>query len=287
MTTAAGRARRMWQALEPYHAVTYFAPESRAATDALGAKGGWMSYFGLRAAPLGAASADLVRATFYGFHHERVERAIPAAWQAAPPEAYLDARLSSMDSALRRMLGEAITSPELIEAAELAQRAALAAPTAGRPLGAANAALEWPLEAHLVLWHAQTILRESRGDGHVAALVAADLTPPQSLIMFAADGFVENESVRGYRGWPADEWATATAQLKDRGLIDAAGALTDAGREARRFVEDTTDRAIAPAWEELGEDGSTRLLELVAPILGSWMADGVIPPDNPLGLKPL
>src|SRR4051794_31136245 len=98
VSTAADRARRMWQALEPYHAVTYFAEESRAATDALGAKGGWMSYFALRAAPLGAASADLVRATFYGFHADRVARAIPAAWRAAAPEHYLLARLASMDA---------------------------------------------------------------------------------------------------------------------------------------------------------------------------------------------
>lgn len=277
----------MWQALEPYHAVTYFAPESRAATEALGAKGGWMSYFALRAAPLGAASADLVRATFYGFHRELVERAVPAAWQAAPPEAYLDARLSSMDAALRRMLGEAITSPDLLEAADLAQRAALAAPTAGRPLGAANAALEWPLEAHLVLWQAQTVLRECRGDGHVAALVAADLSPAQSLIAFAADGFVENESVRGYRGWPAEDWAHATERLRDRGVLDAAGELTQAGRELRRFVEDTTDRAAAPAWEDLGTNQCERLVELIGPIVATLVDAGALPPDNPIGLQPL
>ncbi|MGQ0466928.1 MAG: SCO6745 family protein [Sporichthyaceae bacterium] len=280
-------SRRMWQALEPYHAVTYFAPESRAATEALGAKGGWMSYFGLRAAPLGAASADLVCATFYGFHPERVSRAVPATWKAAPPEAYLDARLSAMDAALRRMLGDAITSPELIEAADLAQRAAIAAPTAGRPLGAANAALEWPLEAHLVLWQAQTVLRESRGDGHVAALVAAELSPAQSLIAFAADGFVDDESVRGYRGWPVDEWAAATDDLRERGLLDAAGELTAAGRDVRRFVEDTTDRAAAPAWAELGADACERLVELSIPLVKTLVAAGALPPDNPIGLQPL
>jgi hypothetical protein len=280
-------SRRMWQALEPYHAVTYFAPESKAATDALGAKGGWMSYFALRAAPLGAASADLVRATFYNFHADRVGRAIPAAWHAAPPEAYLDVRLSSVDAALRRVLADAITSPDLIEAAELAREAALAAPTAGRPLGAANAGLEWPLEAHLVLWHAQTILRESRGDGHVAALVAADLDPVQTLITFAAQGRVDAESVRGYRGWSEEEWADGVATLQERGLLDAAGALTPAGVEARRFVEDATDRGAAPSWVELGEKNCDRLVELTAPIVRTLVGGGLLPPDNPIGLQPL
>lgn len=115
-----------------------------------------MSYFGLRAAPLGRVSAELVTATFYGFHPNRVHRAIPAAWHAASPSDLVVARLRSVDAALRRMLGDAVDSAGLAEAVELAREAAMAAPTAGRPLAAANAALRWPEEPHLVLWHAQT-----------------------------------------------------------------------------------------------------------------------------------
>ncbi|MGQ0845396.1 MAG: SCO6745 family protein [Sporichthyaceae bacterium] len=279
--------RRMWQALEPVHAVVYFAPESRAATDALGAKGGWMSYFALRAAPLGPVSADLVRATFYGFAPDRVQRAVPAAWQAASPEGYLAARLQSLDAALRRLLGPLVDTIELAEAAGLARRAALAAPTAGRPLGAANAALAWPDEAHLVLWHAQTVLRESRGDGHVAALVAADLSPAEALVAFAAEGRVDGESLRNYRGWTAAEWIAAQESLRARGLLNAAGDLTAAGRDVRGFVESSTDRAAMPSWSELGEAGCERLVELSHPITAALVAGGALPAGNPIGLRPL
>ncbi len=94
-------ARLVWQYGEPIHAVVFFAPETRAATDELGLKGGWMSYFGCRAAPLGAVSAAVVTSIFYGFHPQRVERAIPDAWAYAEPGQLIDARLSAMDAALR------------------------------------------------------------------------------------------------------------------------------------------------------------------------------------------
>src|SRR5437763_17169975 len=99
-------ARRMWVRFEPFHDVTYFAPESRAATDALGCKGGWMGYFGMRAAPLGAVPAELVISTFYNFHPRMVQRAIPDAWQIASPEQFLATRLAGAEAALRRMLGD-------------------------------------------------------------------------------------------------------------------------------------------------------------------------------------
>src|SRR3954454_5247872 len=99
-------ARRAWQRLEPLHAVTYFAPETRAATDALGLRGGWMSYFGCRAAPLGAATAAVVAATFFNFHTARVRRAVPDVWSRAAPEALVAARVRAAGDALERMLGD-------------------------------------------------------------------------------------------------------------------------------------------------------------------------------------
>jgi hypothetical protein len=280
-------ARRLWRALEPYHAVTYFAPESREITAELGLKGGWMTYFGLRAAPLGAVPAEVVTATFYNFHPQRVGRAIPAAWLAASPAALLDARTRSVDAALRRLLGDAVDAPELVAAAELAGEAALAAPVAGRPLAAANAALDWPTEPHLVLWHAQTLLRESRGGGHVAALVSAGLDPCEALVAFAADGRVGAEALRGHRGWSEDEWAAAARRLTDRGLLRAGGALTEAGAAARRWVEDRTDQLAAPSWDALGPSRSERLVEAVTPLVGLIIDGGGFVPDNPMGLRPL
>lgn len=260
-------ARRLWVRYEPYHDVTYFTPESRAATDALGCKGGWMGYFGMRAAPLGAASADEVTVTFHNFRPSMVRRAIPDAWAVAPPAAYLDTRLAGVDAALRRMLGpDALAGPDLAEAAALATEAAMAAATADRPLAAGNAALDWPREPHLALWHATTVLRESRGDGHVLALRAADLDPCQTLVIFAAEHGIGGDYLRLARGWTSEEWSAAESALRDRGLLDDDGALTPAGAALRHDVEHATDEAALSPWDALGADRTDRLAALLEPL---------------------
>src|SRR6201990_176125 len=97
-----GLARRFYDRFEPVHAVTYFAPEARAALDALGYRGFWMGYFAARSAPLGIVSPEVVTATFYNFAPERVAKALPSAWQIAGPDAALRARQDSAVEALRR-----------------------------------------------------------------------------------------------------------------------------------------------------------------------------------------
>jgi hypothetical protein len=278
---ADNRARRMWKTLEPYHAITYFAPDTRCETDALGLRGGWMSYFACRAAPLGPVSASLVAAVFYNFHPAMVARALPDAWGYASPAQLLDARLRAVDSAVRRLLPDA----SLRRTADVARRAAESAPVAGRPIAAANAALEWPDEPHLVLWQATTILRESRGDGHVAALVGAGLSPCQACVTISAAGGPSKEVFQVNRRWTDDDWADAEDDLRSRGLLDSAGALTAAGRELRAQVEATTDALADQGWRALGDELTEELHDLVHPLSATLMASGVIPPDNPMAMR--
>ncbi|MFI9010238.1 hypothetical protein ACIGNX_23695 [Actinosynnema sp. NPDC053489] len=252
--------RDLWLRFETYHDVTYFTPESRAVTDALGCRGGWMGYFAQRAAPLGAVPPEVVTAAFFNFHPRRVARALPDAWDVAGPERFLQARLEGVDGALRRML----ESLDLAEAAELAGQAAEAAPIAGRVLGAANRALPVPDEPHLALWQACTTLRESRGDGHVAALVAADLGPCEALVLFGADHGLDPAYLRAARGWSEEEWRAAEAALVERGLVD--GGLTPAGRALREEVERRTDAAATRPWDVLGRAGTARFAELMTPV---------------------
>ncbi|WP_134110840.1 SCO6745 family protein [Kribbella pratensis] len=285
------RARRMWKALEPFHAITYFSPETRQATDALGLKGGWMSYFGCRAAPLGAVGPELVAAMFYNFHPAMVARSLPDAWTYATPEQLLDARLTAVDNAVRRLFPDeppyqTVWSGDAVKrAAELARQAAELAPVAGRPIAAANAALEWPDEPHLVLWHATTILRESRGDGHVAALVAAELSPCQALVTISAAGGPSKEVFQLNRRWSDEEWATASDDLRSRGLLDADGALTDSGRALRQQVEDTTDALADQGWRALGDERAGELHDVVRPMSAVLMSAGLIPADNPMAMR--
>ncbi|MEY2478328.1 MAG: hypothetical protein QOG87_3643 [Actinomycetota bacterium] len=280
-------ARRMWRLTEPYHALVYFAPEAREELDAAGMKGFWMGYFASRAAAMGPADAPVVTATFYNFNPRMVARAIPDAWRLALPTELLEARLRAADRALRRMCGdEMLESAEVAEAAELAARAveACAARPQGRPLGAAHAEVALADEPHLVLWQAITALREWRGDGHVAALVGADVGAPECHLLLAARGAVPAEVLRTSRHWSEEDWGAALDRLRTRGWLDGDGAFTDAGRAVSDAVEDRTDELAMAPWNALGANGCERLASLLQDPLARISASGAVPFPNPMGL---
>lgn len=259
-------ARRMHKLVEPCHSFAYFAPETKDIYAAAGLKGQWMGYFASRSAAMGAVPAEVVIATFYSFAPALVARAIPDAWVLSTPKAVLEARYEVADQALRRILSEGSASPEIAEAATLARAAIEDCDPAGRPLYAGHCALDWPDAPHLALWHAATLLREFRGDGHLAALVTEELGPREALLMQVAVrpdylGFVEN-----FRGWTAEELGAARDGLRGRGLIDGEGLATDEGRTVLQRVEDRTDRLALAPWRALGAERVERLAELLAPV---------------------
>lgn len=165
----------------------------------------------------------------------------------------------------------------------LAREAVEAANTAGRPLAAANADLPWPDEPHLQLWHAATLLREHRGDGHITALIAAGLDPCEALVSFAATGAAPAE-VFASRGWTEQEWATALSRLHERGLTDPHGQATDAGAEHRAELERHTDELASGPWQALAARGAARLAQLTAPLTKSIAASGILPRRSTLGI---
>ncbi|HZU80815.1 MAG TPA: hypothetical protein VE991_12935 [Acidimicrobiales bacterium] len=278
-------ARAVWQYGEPIHAVVYYAPERRAATDALGLKGGWMSYFGCRAAPLGAVTAPVVTALFYNFHPDMVARAIPDAWDYAAPSALLDARLTSMDAALRRVLGDdVLRSPAVARAGELAAAAVSGCDMSGRPMGAANQAVAEPDAPHLRLWQALTAIREHRGDGHVARLVSGDIAPAEALVLQAATDRSPEEGLRAHRGWSDHDWRAATERLAARGLVDDEMRITTAGAELRHSIEEDTDRLAAPVVRAIGDDGAEELVRLLRPLAAVVMDGGAVPVHNNMGV---
>ncbi len=258
-------ARKCWRTLEPYHGLVYFAPEPTAAYDRAGLDRS-AHYFASRAAAMGAVGAEAVIATFYNFHPSLVTAALPAAWTQATPEVVLAARIEGVDGALRRALGDAIEGADVKEAADLATRAATAAaPAAGRPLFAAHASLPWPDAPHLRLWHAITLLREFRGDGHIAALVTHGVGPCEALVTHAASGAVPRAALQSTRAWPDDDWMAAEDRLRARGWLDDDSELTAAGQTGRQELEDLTDALALTPWEALGADDCSRLRALVRP----------------------
>ncbi|MFC5834855.1 SCO6745 family protein [Nonomuraea insulae] len=257
--------RLAWQTLEPVHGMIYFFPEANAAYKQLGLTGR-MGYFASRAAALGPIPAEAVIATFYNFNPQVVRQAIPAAWHIASPTDILDARLNAVDTTLRRVLGDVVDSPEMSHAAALAREAAqaISGELSGRPLYAAHTALPWPAAPHLILWHAQTLLREFRGDGHLAALLAAKLSGVEALVFHAATGAVPAETLRVTRGWTETDWAAAVGRLEERGWLHN-GSLTAQGRREREAIEEATDRMAMAPYAALGDDRCQELCFLVRP----------------------
>jgi hypothetical protein len=281
MEDAARAARRMWTLFEPVHVVTYFCAEARSAFAQAGLRGFWRGYFAGRAAPLGAVGAAPVTGSFFVFAPSMVARALPGVWDLITPEEALEARSAGAVAAVRRLAGG--RQAELAAAADLLLRATDGLDCAGRVLAAANAALPAPGEPAARLWHAATLLREHRGDGHFAALVAADIDGCEVLVLRAGTGGgPSREQMQPLRGWTDEDCAQAAARLTERGWLDPGGAATADGAAALRAVEDATDRAAARPWSRLGTGATGELADRLAPIAVACAAEMPVP--NPVGV---
>jgi hypothetical protein len=270
----------MWTFFEPLHAVTYFAPEGRTAFEAAGLRGFWRGYFASRSAPLGLAPAAVTTALYANFAPRMVERAIPSVWELAAPEQALAARLEGSVAALSRLL-DGQDGQDVEEAASLLQTVAASAPTSGRALGAANAALPWPDEHLAVLWQAATVLRELRGDGHVLAQLAVGLDGLSTMVLRAGHD-LEREALQPNRGWTDEEWAASADSLRARGLLTPDARTTQAGIELVNRAEALTDELAQEPWTLAGPKVADRFTELAAPLAAA--ARTALPPVNPIGL---
>jgi hypothetical protein len=268
-TAAALVARKTWRTVEPLHGMIYFVPEAAEAYAKLGINGR-DGYFASRSAPMGAVSAEVVIATFFNFNPELVHAAIPRAWERNSPEMVVAARFDAVDMACRRLLGdEVLASSEMRRAAALARSAATVASdrVAGRPLAAAHTELTWPEEPHLVLWHAQSILREYRGDGHIALLVTHGLSGIDALVTHAAAGDVPAHLLRATRAWSEAEWDAAVESMRQRGWLtaDPEATFTEWGAAQRQEIEAQTDLLATAPYEALGEERCAELRTLARP----------------------
>lgn len=265
--------RRVHRTLDPYHNMVYFsshAANQYEACDLSGAAG----YFASRSAALGMVPHQVVAATFFNFAPNLVASSMHRVWEKTTPLAMLDARHLVVDMTLRDVLGsDVIGSDKMREAAHLARDAAQGATQAlaGRPLFAAHAALPWPDPPHLQLWHAITLLREFRGDAHIAALVTAGLDGLDALILHAASGTIPTVFLQSTRGWGDDEWDATVALHREHGWLapgdgdNGEPKLSASGAAMREEIEIATDRACILPWAAIGSHSTEHLRELVKP----------------------
>ena len=269
-------ARRMYELLEPICLVTFFADESNEELAALGHRTYWDGYFASRAAPLGRVPAEVVHAAFYSFADGEVARHIPSAWATVPPEVSFAAWRRGSAASVRRILGDDLAgSPGLARAADLTTKAATSAPTAGRVMYAGMRTLPVPGDPVARLWHSATMLREHRGDGHVAALVGAHIGGTEAHVLSALDlGIHPPESFGRVHHLPKERLAAVMDGLRERGLVDADSRFTDAGRKTKRRIETLTDELAAPPYDALSPAELDELVAELEPITARLVAAG-------------
>ncbi|MFJ2770450.1 MarR family transcriptional regulator [Streptomyces sp. NPDC087300] len=269
-------ARRMFELLEPICLVTYLADECNEELAALGHRTYWDGYFASRAAPLGRVPAQVVHAAFYSFADGEAARHIPSAWETIPPEASLAARERGSTASVRRIIGaELADSPGLVRAADLTTKAATSAPMAGRVMYAGLRALPVPSEPVARLWHSANMLREHRADGHIAALVGARIGGTEAHVLSALEmGIHPPESFGRIHHLPKERLAAVMDGLRERGLVDAEGRFTDAGRATKQRVEELTDELAAPPYDALSPAELDELTAALEPITAKLVAAG-------------
>ncbi len=261
----------MFELVEPIATVTYSDVPNEAFL-ALGMRNYWDGYFAGRAAPLGLAPAEVVHAVFYNFADGEVARHIPWVWGKITPQEAITVRERGSAAALRQRIGGLADSPALVRAADLATRAAVSAPTEGRALYAGLRALNIPEEPVARLWHAATLLREHRGDGHNIALLAHGIGGTEAHVLLALSLEMRPEEFGRIHHLPKAQLAAVIDGLRDRGLVDTTDRFTDTGRDTKERIETLTDQLAAPAYDALSTDELDELITGLKPITAAAQA---------------
>ena len=268
-------ARRLFELTEPISLVNFFSPEPNDSMAALGFSNYWDGYFAGRSAPLGRVPAEVVHAAFYSFADGEVARHIPKVWATTTPEAAHAARQQGCVAALRRILGDLVSTRGLLCAADLLARASVSAPTEGRVMYAGLRALPMPEEPVARLWHAANMLREHRGDGHIAALLSEQIGGTEAHVLSALDsGIYPAESFGRIHHLPANRLAEVMDGLRDRGLIDASGRFTEEGRATKARIESLTDALAEAPYAGLEPGELDQLIAALEPISARLEATG-------------
>jgi hypothetical protein len=273
MSATRALARRMFDLVEPIGVIPYSAEEPNEAMFALGFTNYWDTYFAGRAAPLGSSvPAEVVHALFYSFGPGEVARHIPKVWRTTTPEAATAARQHGCVNALHRILGDLLDAPELTRAVELLTRAATSAPLEGRPLYAALRTLPVPEEPVARLFHAASLLREHRGDGHVAALMAEGISGLEAHVLLALDMGIPATSFGRIHHLPSALLSDLIEGLRDRGLVEDEKTFTPAGRQVKDRVEALTDDLALVPYQVLDPEELDELMAALQPLRPKLLA---------------
>jgi hypothetical protein len=233
---------------------------------ALGFTNYWDTYFAGRAAPLGLVPAEVVDALFYNFAPGEVARHIPKVWRTTTPESAIAARQMGCTRALRRILSDRVDAPEFVRGTELLVKAATSAPFEGRPMYAALRAIPIPNDVVARLFHAASLLREHRGDGHIAALVTEGVGGLEAHVLLALDMEMPAEKFGRIHHLAAAQLDAVIEGMRNRDLIGDDGWLSERGRAVKQRVESLTDDLAAKPYESLEPGELNELTAVLEPL---------------------
>ena len=265
-------ARRLASLLEPIVGQVYFAPECHRGYEALGfgpspGKTGKVelpdgpAYFTSRGSLMGQVPGEVVAAAFGVFNPAVVVPMVALGWTRTDAKTICAARTSGAIAQLARILGERPAGVE--RARDLLMATAAPLRPEGRALFAGALSQGYPGSPLADVWHAGDLLREYRGDAHIAAWTSAGLTAPEIGLLTELYWGLPLRSYIRTRAWSNADLDDAEAGLRDRGLLTPAGpstsgpstsGLTDRGRQQREDIEIATDRAMDCALSALGPD---------------------------------
>lgn len=269
------QVRALHRVGEAVHAILYFSGEVQARWNALDLQPRSEGYVVGRAAPLGPVGPEVAAATFFNFNPALFHRFLPAAWDKASPTTALSERAAGLQETFERVGAPAADLDELVD---LLDRSADGMTWHGRPLAAGNAGVAAPEQPFARAWQSLAVLREHRGDGHVAALLGAQLDPVEALVVMAGwQDQLSRRFLQGSRMWDDDAWQAGVDRLRGRGLVDEDGQLTDDGAALRDRVEHHTDLLAAEPYQRLGAAGCRRLFALLHPLAVALRDGGAYP----------
>jgi hypothetical protein len=265
-------ARQMFELVEPIGVIPYSADDPNEAMFALGFTNYWDTYFAGRAAPLGMVPAEVVDALFYNFAPGEVARHIPNVWRTTTPEDAIAARQAGCVKALRRILGDHVDSSSFRRATELLTKAATSARIEGRPMYAALRALPIPGEVVARMFHAASLLREHRGDGHIAALMVEGIGGLEAHVLYALGMDMPAENFGRIHHLPPAQLAAVIDGMRGRGLIGEDGWLSHEGRAVKQRVEMRTDELAMEPYACLAPTELDELVDALEPLAALLVA---------------
>jgi hypothetical protein len=273
---AAAVSAWMLPVLGVLHSPVYGARELRSRLVDEGIPSLMAAYLAHRAAPLGPVGPEVVAATFYGFSPTAIAEHFPESWDRVSPRRTLEITFEIMAELLEGLFRG--REDEVRELAGLLTAAAAEHQTAGRPLAAAWSGVAATGTPLLDLWLATCVIRESRGDGHIALLVVEDIGPLESHLVTHGDAPERRRSLEVMRGWTGAEIDAAVERLQERGLLDEERKRTDAARTLRADIERRTDVLSAAPWAAVGPAAVDRIGDIALALLPPVIASGTLLP---------